>query len=143
MSLPVSRRVQSVKPSPTVALTGRVAQLKAEGRDIIGLGAGEPDFDTPSHIAEAGIEAIRKGFTRYTPVEGNADLKDAIIAKFKRENGIDYKRNQVIVSTGAKQTIYNLIMAVINPGDGAVIPAPYWVSYPGIVMLADGVPVTP
>lgn len=143
MSLTVSRRVQSVKPSPTVALTGRVAQLKAEGRDIIGLGAGEPDFDTPSHIAEAGIEAIRKGFTRYTPVEGNADLKDAIIAKFKRENGIDYKRNQIIVSTGAKQTIYNLIMALINPGDEAVIPAPYWVSYPDIVMLADGVPVTP
>ncbi|MEQ1580679.1 MAG: pyridoxal phosphate-dependent aminotransferase [Steroidobacteraceae bacterium] len=143
MSLTVSRRVQSVKPSPTVALTGRVAQLKAEGRDIIGLGAGEPDFDTPAHIAEAGIEAIRKGFTRYTPVEGNADLKDAIIAKFKRENGIDYKRNQIIVSTGAKQTIYNLIMAVINPGDEAVIPAPYWVSYPDIVMLADGVPVMP
>jgi aspartate aminotransferase len=143
VSLTVSRRVQSVKPSPTVALTGRVAQLKAEGRDIIGLGAGEPDFDTPTHIAEAGIEAIRKGFTRYTPVEGNADLKDAIIAKFKRENGIDYKRNQIIVSTGAKQTIYNLIMAVINPGDEAVIPAPYWVSYPDIVMLADGVPVMP
>jgi len=143
VSLPVSRRVQSVKPSPTVALTGRVAQLKAEGKDIIGLGAGEPDFDTPSHIAEAGIEAIRKGFTRYTPVEGNADLKDAIIAKFKRENGIDYKRNQIIVSTGAKQTIYNLIMAVINPGDEAVIPAPYWVSYPDMVMLADGVPVMP
>ncbi len=143
MSLTVSRRVQSIKPSPTVALTGRVAQLKADGRDIIGLGAGEPDFDTPAHIAEAGIEAIRKGFTRYTPVEGNADLKDAIIAKFKRENGIDYKRNQIIVSTGAKQTIYNLIMAVINPGDEAVIPAPYWVSYPDIVMLADGVPVMP
>ncbi len=143
VSLTVSRRVQSVKPSPTVALTGRVAQLKAEGRDIIGLGAGEPDFDTPAHIAEAGIEAIRKGFTRYTPVEGNADLKDAIIAKFKRENGLDYKRNQIIVSTGAKQTIYNLIMAVINPGDEAVIPAPYWVSYPDIVMLADGVPVMP
>jgi aspartate aminotransferase len=143
VSLPVSRRVQSVKPSPTVALTGRVAQLKAEGRDIIGLGAGEPDFDTPVHIADAGVEAIRKGFTRYTPVEGNADLKDAIIAKFKRENGIDYKRNQVIVSTGAKQTIYNLIMAIINPGDEAVIPAPYWVSYPDMVMLADGVPVTP
>ncbi len=143
VSLTVSRRVQSVKPSPTVALTGRVAQLKADGRDIIGLGAGEPDFDTPAHIAAAGIEAIRKGFTRYTPVEGNADLKDAIIAKFKRENGIDYKRNQIIVSTGAKQTIYNLIMAVINPGDEAVIPAPYWVSYPDIVMLADGVPVMP
>ncbi len=143
VSLSVSRRVQSVKPSPTVALTGRVAQLKAEGRDIIGLGAGEPDFDTPIHIADAGVEAIRKGFTRYTPVEGNADLKDAIIGKFKRENGIDYKRNQIIVSTGAKQTIYNLVMATINPGDEAVIPAPYWVSYPDMVMLADGIPVMP
>ena len=143
VSLPVSKRVQRVKPSPTVALTGRVAQLKAEGKDIIGLGAGEPDFDTPAHIAEAGIEAIRKGFTRYTPVEGNADLKDAIIAKFKRENGLDYKRSQILVSTGAKQTIFNLILALIDPGDEVVIPAPYWVSYPDMVMLADGVPVMP
>lgn len=143
MSLPVSKRVQRVKPSPTVALTGRVAQLKAEGKDIISLGAGEPDFDTPTHIAEAGIEAIRKGFTRYTPVEGNADLKDAIIAKFKRENGLDYKRSQILVSTGAKQTIFNLILALIDAGDEVVIPAPYWVSYPDMVLLADGVPVIP
>lgn len=143
VSLAVSKRVQRVKPSPTVALTGRVAQLKAEGKDIISLGAGEPDFDTPAHIAEAGIDAIRKGFTRYTPVEGNADLKDAIIAKFSRENGLDYKRSQILVSTGAKQTIFNLILALIDPGDEAVIPAPYWVSYPDMVMLADGVPVTP
>lgn len=143
MSLPVSKRVQRVKPSPTVALTGRVAQLKAEGKDIISLGAGEPDFDTPTHIAEAGIEAIRKGFTRYTPVEGNADLKDAIIAKFKRDNGLDYKRSQILVSTGAKQTIFNLILALIDLGDEVVIPAPYWVSYPDMVLLADGVPVTP
>ena len=143
MSLAVSSRVQRVKPSPTVALTGRVAALKAEGKDIIGLGAGEPDFDTPAHIVAAGIEAMNKGFTRYTPVEGNADLRDAIVAKFKRENGLDYKRAQTLVSTGAKQTIYNLIMAVINPGDEAVIPAPYWVSYPDMVLLADGVPVTP
>ena len=143
MSLPVSKRVQRVKPSPTVALTGRVAQLKAEGKDIIGLGAGEPDFDTPAHIADAGIEAIRKGFTRYTPVEGTAELKDAIIAKFKRENGLDYKRSQILVSTGAKQTIFNLILALIDPGDEVVIPAPYWVSYPDMVLLADGVPVTP
>jgi aspartate aminotransferase len=135
--------VQRVKPSPTVALTGRVAQLKAEGKDIIGLGAGEPDFDTPLHIADAGVEAIRKGFTRYTPVEGNADLKDAIIAKFKRENGLDYKRSQILVSTGAKQTIFNLILALIDHGDEVVIPAPYWVSYPDMVMLADGTPVTP
>jgi aspartate aminotransferase len=143
VSLPVSKRVQRVKPSPTVALTGRVAQLKAEGKDIIGLGAGEPDFDTPAHISEAGIDAIRKGYTRYTPVEGNADLKDAIIAKFKRENGLEYKRSQILVSTGAKQTIFNLIMALIDPGDEAVIPAPYWVSYPDMVLLADGRPVTP
>lgn len=143
MSLAVSRRVQRVKPSPTVALTGRVAQLRAEGKDIIGLGAGEPDFDTPTHIADAGVEAIRKGYTRYTPVEGAADLKDAIIAKFKRENGLDYKRSQILVSSGAKQTIFNLILALIDPGDEVVIPAPYWVSYPDMVLLADGVPVTP
>lgn len=135
--------MQRVKPSPTVALTGRVALLKAEGKDIISLGAGEPDFDTPAHIAEAGIDAIRKGFTRYTPVEGNADLKDAIIEKFRRENGLDYKRSQILVSTGAKQTIFNLILALIDAGDEVVIPAPYWVSYPDMVMLADGVPVTP
>jgi aspartate aminotransferase len=142
MSLPVSKRVQRVKPSPTVALTGRVAQLKAEGKDIIGLGVGEPDFDTPEHIADAGVDAIRKGLTRYTPVEGTAELKDAIIAKFKRENGLDYKRNQILVSTGAKQTIFNLILAIIDAGDEVVIPAPYWVSYPDMALLADGVPVT-
>jgi aspartate aminotransferase len=124
-------------------LTGRVAQLKAEGKDIISLGAGEPDFDTPVHIADAGVDAIRKGHTRYTPVEGIAELKDAIAAKFKRENGLDYKRSQILVSTGAKQTIFNLILALIDPGDEVVIPAPYWVSYPDMVMLADGVPVTP
>jgi len=143
VSLAVSQRVLRVKPSPTVALTGRVAQLKAEGKDIIGLGVGEPDFDTPVHVADAGVEAIRKGNTRYTPVEGTAELKDAIIAKFKRENGLDYKRNQVLVSTGAKQTIFNLILALVDPGDEAVIPAPYWVSYPDMVLLADGIPVTP
>jgi aspartate aminotransferase len=143
MSLPISLRVQRVKPSPTVALTGRVAQLKAEGKDIIGLGAGEPDFDTPAHIADAGVNAIRKGFTRYTPLEGSADLKDAIIAKFKRENGLEYKRSQILVSSGAKQTIFNLVLALIDPGDEVVIPAPYWVSYPDMVMLADGVPVMP
>ena len=143
VSLTVSKRVQRVKPSPTLALTGRVAQLKAEGKDIIGLGVGEPDFDTPAHIRAAGIEAIQKGFTRYTPVEGTAELKDAIIGKFKRENGLDYRRNQILVSTGAKQTIYNLVMAALDPGDEAIIPAPYWVSYPDMVLLADGVPIMP
>jgi len=139
----LSRRVQRVKPSPTLAVTARAAKLKAEGKDIIGLGAGEPDFDTPAHIAEAGIDAIRKGFTRYTNVDGIVELKDAIIAKFKRDNAISYERNQILVSSGAKQTIYNLCMAVLDPGDEAVIPAPYWVSYPDMVLLADGLPVTP
>ena len=143
MPIQLSRRVQRVKPSPTLAVTARAAKLKAEGKDIIGLGAGEPDFDTPAHIADAGVEAIRKGFTRYTNVDGIVELKDAIIAKFKKNNAISYERNQILVSSGAKQTIYNLCMAVLDPGDEAVIPAPYWVSYPDMVLLADGLPVTP
>ncbi len=143
MNLQVSRRVQRVKPSPTLAVTARAARLKAEGHDVIGLGAGEPDFDTPKHIAQAGIDAIRNGFTRYTNVEGTNELKDAIIAKFQRDHGLTYERNQVLVSSGAKQTVYNLCMAVLDPGDEAIIPAPYWVSYPDMVLLADGLPVTP
>jgi aspartate aminotransferase len=143
VSSAVSRRAQRVKPSPTLAVTALAARLKAEGKDVIGLGAGEPDFDTPAHIAAAGIEAIRSGFTRYTNVEGINELKDAIIAKFKRDNGIAYERPQILVSTGAKQTIFNLCMAVLDPGDEAVIPAPYWVSYPDMVLLADGIPVMP
>ncbi len=139
----LAERVKRVKPSPTVALNGRVVRLRAEGRDIIGLGVGEPDFDTPVHIADAGVAAIRSGFTRYTAVEGTAELKDAIAAKFRRDNALEYARAQILVSTGAKQTIYNMVMAVMNPGDEAVIPAPYWVSYPDIVLLADGVPVLP
>jgi aspartate aminotransferase len=141
--LPVSRRVQRVKPSPTLAVTARAARLKAEGKDVIGLGAGEPDFDTPPHIAQAGIEAIKSGFTRYTSVEGIDELKDAIIAKFQRDNGLTYERSQILVSAGAKQTVFNLCMAVLDPGDEAVIPAPYWVSYPDMVLLADGLPVMP
>jgi aspartate aminotransferase len=143
VSLSVSKRVQRVKPSPTVALTGRVAQMKAAGQDIITLGAGEPDFDTPAHISQAGIEAIHKGVTRYTAVDGTAELKNAICAKFKRENHLEYSPKQILVSNGAKQSIYNLIMALLDSGDEAVIPAPYWVSYPDIVRLADGIAVTP
>lgn len=143
MPLTVSRRAQRVKPSPTLAVTARAARLKAEGKDVIGLGAGEPDFDTPAHIADAGVQAIRSGFTRYTNVDGIVELKDAIIAKFKRDNGISYERPQILVSSGAKQTIFNLCMAVLDAGDEAIIPAPYWVSYPDMVMLADGIPVTP
>jgi aspartate aminotransferase len=143
VTLPVSRRVQRVKPSPTLAVTARAARLKAQGRDVIGLGAGEPDFDTPAHIAQAGAEAIRNGFTRYTNVDGIDELKDAIIAKFERDNALTYERAQILVSSGAKQTIFNLCMAVLDPGDEAVIPAPYWVSYPDMVLLADGLPVMP
>ena len=143
MTLPVSRRVQRVKPSPTMAVTARAARLKAQGHDVIGLGAGEPDFDTPAHIADAGCEAIRKGFTRYTNVEGTDELKDAIIGKFARDNELGYERSQILVSSGAKQTVYNLCMSVLDPGDEAVIPAPYWVSYPDMVLLADGLPVMP
>jgi aspartate aminotransferase len=143
VSVSVAERVKRVKPSPTVALNGRVVRLRAEGRDIIGLGVGEPDFDTPAHIGDAGVAAIRGGFTRYTPVEGIAELRDAIAAKFRRDNALEYSRSQILVSTGAKQTIYNMVMAVMNPGDEAVIPAPYWVSYPDIVLLADGEPVLP
>jgi len=139
----LSRRVQRVKPSPTLAVTARAARLRAEGKDVIGLGAGEPDFDTPPHISQAGIEAIQKGFTRYTNVDGIDELKDAISAKFERDNGLKYERSQILVSCGAKQTVYNLCMAVLDPGDEAVIPAPYWVSYPDMVMLADGLPVMP
>jgi aspartate aminotransferase len=139
----VSKRAQRVKPSPTLAVTALAIRLKAEGKDIIGLGAGEPDFDTPVHIADAGVDAIRKGFTRYTNVEGIPELKDAIIAKFKRDNGISYERPQILVSSGAKQTIFNLCMAVLDSGDEVIIPGPYWVSYPDMVLLADGVPVTP
>jgi aspartate aminotransferase len=141
--VPLSRRVQRVKPSPTLAVTARAARLRAEGKDVIGLGAGEPDFDTPAHIAQAGIDAIKGGFTRYTNVEGIDELKDAIIAKFRRDNGLAYERSQILVSSGAKQTVYNLCMAVLDPGDEAVIPAPYWVSYPDMVLLADGLPVMP
>jgi aspartate aminotransferase len=143
VTLPLARRVQRVKPSPTLAVTARAARLKAQGKDVIGLGAGEPDFDTPAHIALAGIEAIRGGFTRYTNVEGIDELKDAIIGKFERDNALTYERSQILVSAGAKQTVYNLCMALLDPGDEAVIPAPYWVSYPDMVLLADGLPVMP
>jgi aspartate aminotransferase len=142
LSVSLSKRVQKVKPSPTLAVTARAAKLKAEGKDIIGLGAGEPDFDTPIHIADAGVEAIRKGVTRYTAVDGTVELKDAIIAKFKRDNGLTYERSQIIVSAGAKQTCFNICAALLDPGDECVIPAPYWVSYPDMALLADGVPVT-
>jgi aspartate aminotransferase len=137
----LSSRVQTIKPSPTLAVTARAAKLKAEGKDIIGLGAGEPDFDTPQHIKDAAIAAINKGLTKYTAVGGTPGLKNAIVAKFKRENNFDFDAKQILVSCGGKQSFFNLALAVINPGDEVIIPAPYWVSYPDIVLIAEGKPV--
>jgi aspartate aminotransferase len=140
-TLTLADRVHRVKPSPTLAVTARVAELRAAGRDIIGLGAGEPDFGTPGHIRAAAIQAIQDGFTRYTPVDGTPGLKQAIIAKFRRDNGLDYAPEQILVSCGGKQSFYNLCQAYLNSGDEVIIPAPYWVSYPDMVLLADGTPV--
>ena len=141
LDIPLSHRVQSIKPSPTLAVTARAAELRTEGKDIIGLGTGEPDFDTPQHIKEAAIEALRKGQTKYTAVDGTAELKLAIINKFKRENDLTYNNNQILVSCGAKHSIYNLLQATLNPGDEIIIPAPYWVSYPDMAKLAGAEPV--
>jgi len=137
----LSQRVQRVKPSPTLAVSARAAELRAAGKDIIGLGAGEPDFDTPEHIKQAAIKAIQQGATRYTAVDGTAELKSAIINKFQRDNGLSYQADQILVSCGGKQSFYNLAQALLNPGDEVIIPAPYWVSYPDMVRLADGEPV--
>lgn len=137
----LSQRVQSIKPSPTLAVTTRAAKLQSQGEDILGLGAGEPDFDTPQHIKDAAVRAIAAGQTKYTPVAGTPALKNAVIEKFKRDNGLDYEANQIIVSCGGKQSFFNLVLATIDPGDEVVIPAPYWVSYPDIVVLAGGVPI--
>lgn len=141
LDIQLSNRANSIKPSPTLAVTNRAAELRAAGKDIIGLGAGEPDFDTPGHIKAAAIEAINNGFTKYTAVDGTPSLKQAIIAKFARENGLDYEPKQILVSCGGKQSFFNLSLALLNPGDEVVIPAPYWVSYPDMVKVAEGVPV--
>lgn len=141
MDVQLSKRVNSIKPSPTLAVTNRAAVLRAQGQDIIGLGAGEPDFDTPDHIKTAGIAAINAGMTKYTAVDGTPALKNAIIQKFKRDNGLEYAANQVLVSSGGKQSFFNLTLALLDEGDEVVIPAPYWVSYPDMVLVADGTPV--
>jgi aspartate aminotransferase len=137
----LSDRVNRVKPSPTLVITAKAAELKRAGKDIISLGAGEPDFDTPEHIKAAGIAAIENGETRYTAVDGTPELKEAIQAKFKRDNGLSYEMNQILVSSGGKQSFYNLCQAVLNDGDEVIIPAPYWVSYPDMALLAGGHPV--
>ncbi|MGH8442254.1 MAG: pyridoxal phosphate-dependent aminotransferase [Nevskiaceae bacterium] len=137
----LSQRVRRIKPSPTLAVTAKAAELKAQGVDVMSLGAGEPDFDTPAHIKEAAHKAIRDGFTKYTAVGGTPSLKQAIVAKMKRDNALDYKPSQIVVSNGGKQSCYNLCQALLNDGDESIIPAPYWVSYPDMVLLAGGTPV--
>ena len=136
----VSNSLKRIKPSPTIAVTSKAREMRAAGKDVIGLGAGEPDFDTPDNIKEAAIQAIKKGDTKYTAVDGTPILKKAIQGKFKRENNISYEVDQISVGTGGKQVLYNVFMATLNPGDEVIIPAPYWVSYPDMVLLAGGTP---
>jgi aspartate aminotransferase len=141
MEIALANRIQKVKPSPTLAIAAKASQMKAQGLDIIGLATGEPDFDTPQHIKLAAISAIEAGYTKYTPVDGIPLLKEAVQNKFKQDNGLDYQLNQILVSVGGKQSCYNLCQAFLNAGDEVIIPAPYWVSYPDMVLLADGIPV--
>ncbi|WP_456380178.1 pyridoxal phosphate-dependent aminotransferase [Thiolapillus sp.] len=141
MNSKLSDRVQAVKPSPTLAITARAAALRAAGEDVIGLGAGEPDFDTPEHIKDAAKKAMDEGKTKYTPVDGTASLKQAVIDKFRRDNALEYSPEQILVSSGGKQSFFNLAQAMLDPGDEVIIPAPYWVSYPDMVILAGATPV--
>ncbi len=136
----ISKRVEQIKPSATIVVSMRAMELKAQGKDIVSLGFGEPDFDTPKHISDAAIAAIRSGKTRYTPVDGTAELKRAISHKFSRENNLDYSAGQILVSNGAKQSLYNLLLAVLDPDDEVIVPAPYWVSYPDMVKLVNAEP---
>ena len=141
MNITLSDRVNAVKPSPTLAITARAARLRASGKDIISLGAGEPDFDTPEHIKRAAIKALAEGFTKYTPVDGTPSLKKTIIKKFETDNGLHYEDDQILVSCGGKQSFFNLTQALLNPGDEVIILGPYWVSYPDMILLAQGKPV--
>lgn len=141
MNMLLSNRVKRIKPSPTLAVSAKAALLKAQGQDVINLGVGEPDFDTPPHIKKAAIEAIEKGFTKYTAVEGIIELRKAIVNKFAKDNGLQYEPSQILVSCGGKQSFFNLVQALLNPDDEVIIPAPYWVSYPDMVFIADGKPV--
>ena len=137
----ISDSLKRIKPSPTIAVTQKAKELKAAGKDVIGLGAGEPDFDTPDNIKKAAIDAIQAGDTKYTAVDGTKDLIEAIVKKFKRENNLNYTTDQITVGAGGKHVIYNLMMATLNKGDEVIIPAPYWVSYPDIVLLAGANPI--
>ena len=141
MALTLSRKAQAVKPSSTLAITAKAKELKAQGLDVVGFGAGEPDFNTPDNICNAAIKAIKDGFTIYTPASGIVELKQAVCDKFKKFNGLDYKPSQIVISNGGKHSLTNVFEAILNPGDEVIIPAPYWLSYPEIIKLSDGVPV--
>jgi len=141
LDLSISKRASRIKPSPTLTVSAKAAAMRAAGEDVISLAAGEPDFDTPEHVKEAAAKAMREGFTKYTAVEGIPSLKKAIVDKFRRDNGLEYSPEQVLVSVGCKHSFYNLTHALLNPGDEVLIPAPYWVSYPDMVLLAEGKPV--
>ncbi|MEP4883149.1 aminotransferase class I/II-fold pyridoxal phosphate-dependent enzyme, partial [Maribacter dokdonensis] len=141
MSNQLSDRINSVTPSATLEMAAKARELRAEGKDIIGLSLGEPDFNTPDYIKEAAIKAVNEDYNSYTPVDGYVDLKKAIITKFKRDNNLNYEPAQIVVSTGAKQSLYNVAQVILNAGDEVILPCPYWVSYSDIVKLADGVPV--
>lgn len=142
MSLTLSRKAQAVKPSSTLAITAKAKELRAKGLDVVGFGAGEPDFNTPANICDAAVKAIREGHTKYTPASGTVSLKEAVCKKFKQFNELDYKANQIVISNGGKHSLTNVFMAILNPGDEVMVPAPYWLSYPEMVKLADGVPIT-
>ncbi len=141
MALTLSKKAQAVKPSSTLAITAKAKELRAQGVDVVGFGAGEPDFNTPENVCDAAISAIKEGFTKYTPASGTNELKEAICKKFKEFNGLDYKPNQIVISNGGKHSLSNVFDAILNPGDEVIIPAPYWLSYPEMVKLSDGVPV--
>ncbi|HZG72099.1 MAG TPA: aminotransferase class I/II-fold pyridoxal phosphate-dependent enzyme, partial [Chondromyces sp.] len=141
MEAKLAQRVKALTPSTTLAITAKAKEMKAQGIDVIGLGAGEPDFNTPEHIIEAAYDSMKEGYTKYTPSGGLVELKDAIIEKFKQDQGITYGRNEVIVTNGAKHALYTLFQVLLDEGDEVIIPTPYWVSYPEQVKLADGVPV--
>ena len=141
MSFKISNRVMQIKPAATIMVSMKAIELRAQGRDIISLGFGEPDFDTPDHIKQAAIDAIWQGKTKYPPVDGTKELKDAIVRKFQTENQLEFDAGQVIVSNGAKQSLSNLLISLLNPGDEVILPAPYWVSYPDMIKLAEGLPV--
>ena len=141
MALTLSTKAQKIKPSSTLAITAKAKELKANGIDVVGFGAGEPDFNTPDNVCEIAIKAIKDGFTKYTPSSGTDDLREAVSKKFKEFNGLDYKKNQIVISNGGKHSLSNVFDAILNPGDEVIIPAPYWLSYPEMVALSDGVPV--